>query len=215
MSKVIGIVQLKGGAGRSTVATNLAAVLARTHKTALVDCDIPQGTSASWYSVREQENKAGELTLETAQGHQELLAVLDKLESYEYVILDAPPRIAEVTRVILMVSDLLLVPLGASAVEIWATTDLLDTIEEARKDNPNLEARIVWNKYRGYTKSAQELTKAVKKELEIPALKTRLGFRVAYSEALARGLAGDEWTDKNAKAEVQALVSEVQKLLGR
>ena len=213
MSKVIGIVQLKGGAGRSTVATNLAAVLARTHKTALVDCDIPQGTSASWYSVREQENKAGELTLETAQGHQELLAVLDKLESYEYVILDAPPRIAEVTRVILMVSDLLLVPLGASAAEIWATTDLLDTIEEAEKERPQILTRIVWNKYRGYTKSAQELTKAVKKELKVPALVTRLGYRVAYSEALARGLSAAEWSDKSAREEVQALGKEVARLL--
>jgi len=213
MSKVIGVVQLKGGAGRSTVATNLAAELARSHKTALVDCDIPQGTCASWYSVREQENKAGELTLETAQGHQELLAVLDKLESYEYVILDAPPRIAEVTRAILMVSDLLLVPLGASAAEIWATTDLLDTIEEAEKERPQILTRIVWNKYRGYTKSAQELTKAVRKELKVPALVTRLGYRVAYSEALARGLSAAEWGDKNAREEVLALSREVQKLL--
>lgn len=213
MSKVIGIVQLKGGAGRSTIATNLAAVLSRKHKTALIDCDIPQGTSASWYAVREAESRADKLTLATAQSHTELVATIDRLEGHDYIVLDAPPRIAEVTRVILMVSDLLLVPLGASAAEIWATTDLLETIEEAKRDNPNLDARIVWNKYRSYTKSAKELTKAVKQELEIPSLKTRFGYRVAYSEVLARGLAGDEWSDKNAKTEVQALGSEVLRLL--
>lgn len=213
MSKVIGIVQLKGGAGRSTVATNLAAVLARKHSVTLVDCDVPQGTSASWYSLREAEERQGELQLETAQGHQELLSVLDKAESSDFVVLDAPPRIAEVTRVILMVSDLLLIPLGASAAEVWATTDLLDTIEEAEKERPEIQTRIIWNKFRAYTKSAQELSKAVKKELKVPALMTKLGMRVAYSEALARGLAADEWGDKNARDEVQALAREVQRLL--
>lgn len=211
MSKVIGIVQLKGGAGRSTVATNLAAVLAKQNTVTLVDCDVPQGTSASWYSLREAEGRQGSLELQTAQRYQELLSVLDKAES-DYIVLDAPPRIAEVTRAILMISDLLLIPLGASAAEVWATTDLLDTIEEAEAERP-IQSRIVWNKFRAYTRSAQELSQGVKKELSIPALKTKLGMRVAYSEALARGLSADEWSDQNARAEVEALGREVQRLL--
>lgn len=213
MAKIIGVVQLKGGAGRSTVATNLAAVLARKHNTVLVDCDMPQGTSASWYAVREADKGEQKLRLETVEKHRELVGTLDRLDSYDFIVLDAPPRIAEVTRVVLMVSDLLLIPLGASAAEIWATTDLLDTIEQAKQERPDLKARIVWNKYRAYTRSAQELSAAVKKELKQAALSTRLGYRVAYSEALARGLAGDEWPDKSAKAEVQAFAREVERLL--
>ena len=53
----------------------------------------------------------------------------------------------------------------------------------------------------------------MKKELKAPALKHTLGYRVAYSEALARGLSGDEWTDRNAKEELQQLMAEVEKLL--
>ena len=45
--KTIGIVQVKGGAGRSTVATTIAGELAKGATVALVDCDQPQGTSAS------------------------------------------------------------------------------------------------------------------------------------------------------------------------
>ena len=214
MTKIIGVVQLKGGAGRSTVATNLAASLSKKATTALVDCDMPQGTSASWYAVREAQRGVQGLSLHTVETARDLVSTIQDLD-HDFAVIDAPPRVAEVTRAILMLSDLLLIPLGASAAEIWATTDLLDTIEEAKEQRPDLNARIVWNKYRGYTRSAQELTQAVKQELKVPTLKTRLGYRVAYSEALARGLAGDEWPDKNAKQEVIALATEVERLLRR
>jgi chromosome partitioning protein len=213
MTKIIGIVQLKGGAGRSTIATNLAAALSRKGTTAIIDCDIPQGTTASWYALREAEGKADNLTLATAGNHVELLTEIEKLEDQKYIVLDAPPRIAEITRAILMLADLLLIPLTPSAAEIWATTDLLETIEEARQQRPELKARIVWNKYRQQTRSAQELSAAVKQEIKTPALKSHLGHRVGYSEALARGLAGDEWPDKNIKAEIQALTTEIEKLM--
>lgn len=213
MTKIIGIVQLKGGAGRSTIATNLAAVLSRKGTTAIIDCDIPQGTTASWYALREAEGKADNLTLGTAGSHIQLLTEIEKLEDHKYIVLDAPPRIAEMTRAILMMADLLLIPLTPSAAEIWATTDLLQTIEEARQQRPDLEARIVWNKYRQQTRSAQELSAAVKQEIKTQALQSHLGHRVGYSEALARGLAGDEWPDKNTKAEIQALTSEIERIM--
>lgn len=215
MAKIIGIVQLKGGAGRSTIATNLAATLSRKGATALIDCDMPQGTSASWYALREAEGRTEGLTLATVDNHRDLVSTIEQLDSHDYLVLDAPPRIAEVTRAILMVADLLLIPLGPSAADIWATTDLLDTIEEAREQRPDLTTRIVWNKFRGYTRSAQELSSAVKSELKMPALKTRLGYRVAYSEVLARGLAGDEWPDHSSRDETQALGVEVIRLLKR
>ncbi|MCB1997034.1 MAG: ParA family protein, partial [Rhodoferax sp.] len=50
MAKILGVIQVKGGAGRSTVATNLAGELAKIGRTVLIDCDMPQGTSASWYA---------------------------------------------------------------------------------------------------------------------------------------------------------------------
>ena len=54
MTKIIGVIQVKGGAGRSTISTNLAGELSRQGKTVLIDCDMPQGTSASWFVVRQQ-----------------------------------------------------------------------------------------------------------------------------------------------------------------
>ena len=80
-AKTIGIIQVKGGAGRSTVSTNLAGELSKLGKTVLIDCDMPQGTAASWYSVREQAGKASNLVADTATNHRELVA---KVEQYQY-----------------------------------------------------------------------------------------------------------------------------------
>jgi len=210
--KVISLVQQKGGAGRSTLATNIAGILSKAHDVTLIDCDVPQGTTASWYAIRKEDNHPGNLNVLTADSYTSLVNQVHGLTT-EYLILDAPPRVEEITRAILMLSDLLLIPLGASAAEIWATTDLLDTIQDAEKKHKGLITRIVWNRYRGYTKSAQELSKAVNTGLPVKSCKTKLGYRVAYAEALGRGLTVAEWGNMTAKSEIVALTAEIVRLL--
>jgi len=214
LAQIVGIIQVKGGVGRSTIATNLAAVFSINQPTALIDCDLPQGTSASWYAVRQAEVPSANLTLATAGDFRELVGLAEELSrEHRYLIIDAPPRIAEMTRAIIAMSTLSLVPLGASAAEIWSTTDLLQTINEARNYRADIDARIVWNRYRGNTREALEVSEAASKELGLKELSARLGYRVAYSEALARGLSVDEWLDKNAHSEILALAAEVRSIL--
>jgi len=210
--KVISLVQQKGGAGRSTIATNIAGILSKAHDVTLIDCDIPQGSSASWFAVRSEDDHPGNLQVLTADSYTSLVNQVQGL-STDYLILDAPPRVEEITRAIFMLSDLLLVPLGASAIEVWATTDLLDTIENAKKKHKGLITRIVWNRYRGYTKSAQEISKAVNTGLPVKSCKSTLGYRVAYSDALSRGLTAAEWGSTAARLEIVALTAEIVKLL--
>jgi len=210
--KIISIVQVKGGSGRSTVSTNLAATLSKQSTTALLDADIPQGTSASWYALRSADNKANNLMIATASDHKEMVEQIQTLSSRaDYIVLDAPPRIAEITRAMLMLADLIIIPVGATAPELWATADLLETIAEAQNSRPQLAYRLLWNKYRTSTRSAKELSGEV--ELEAPALSTRLGFRVAYSDALANGLSVTEYRDRKAKQEVTDLTDEIITIL--
>ncbi len=214
MTQIVGIIQVKGGVGRSTIATNLAAAFSLAKPTALIDCDLPQGTSASWYAVRKSEAPPTNLTLATARDYRELIATAKELSrDHRYIVIDAPPRIAEMTRAIIVMSSLCLVPLGASAAEIWSTADLLRTIEAARAYRAGIDVRIVWNRFRARTREAADLSEAARKELGLSELATRLGYRVAYSEALARGLSADEWLDRTAHAEVRALAEEVREIL--
>ena len=217
MAKIIGVIQVKGGAGRSTVATNLAGELAKIGRTVLIDGDMPQGTSASWYAIREQAGRAGgtdtNLMADTAADHRELIA---KVEQYkpdaDYIVLDGPPRIAEMTRAIVVLADLCLVPVGASVAEIWATADVLAIIEQAKKVRA-IDARMIWTRHRSFTNLAKELTEQATAELGLPILKTSLALRVAYPEALGAGLTVAELPDQNARIELRFLIAEIKRIL--
>jgi chromosome partitioning protein len=210
--KIISIINLKGGCGRSTLATNLAGELAKTASTLLFDCDVPQCTSASWYALRDRSDRSKNLTIDTASTHQELIEKLSNCLDAEFLIIDSPPRLAEMARAMIVVSDLVLIPIATSAAEIWATSDMMNLVEEAKKVRP-IEARMVWARHRENTRLAKELVEEIKNVLTIPLLKTSMGLRVAYQEALGLGLTGTETGDRTAKKEVINLVDEIKKIL--
>lgn len=209
MAKIISLIQVKGGAGKSTIATNLVGLIEQKKKVTLIDCDLPQATSASWSAIRN-----GRFTTVIAEDHLQLAKLVEEInEKNDFIVIDAPPRMAEITKVALILSDLSLIPLGASAAEIWATSDLLKMVVAARTHKPSVNVRIIWNRFRAATRSAQELSDAAHKELHLKELKTRLGYRVAYQEALARGMTVTEWNDKIAKVEMISLAKEIEKIL--
>lgn len=214
MTRVIGLVQVKGGVGRSTVATTLAGELTRTGTVALIDADMPQGTSASWAALRMKDRPDdNRLTAEEVEGHRDLVAKVERLRGRaDYIVIDGPPRIAEVTRAILALSDLALIPVGASPAEVWATTDMVPLVHEVQKVH-KVPVRILWTRFRAYTRLAQDLAAEADKALGLSALRTTLGFRVAYAEALGQGMTAAELPDANARDEVGALVSEVRRMV--
>lgn len=218
MAKIIGVTGLKGGAGRTTVAVNLAASLSARGPTLLVDCDLPQGSASSWHTVRQETRPGDALELATAQTHDDLLEVIEtQAANYRYVILDTPPRVAETTRAAMLLSNLLLIPMAPTAMEAWALQDVLDVLNEAAATRPTIkrDTRILWTRYRGRTKSAGEISAAVRADGDLRELKTRLGFRVAYPDAVEHGLGASEWHDQAARDEARRLCDEVAALLRR
>lgn len=212
-TKTIGVVQVKGGAGRSTLATTLAGEFAKVGKAALIDCDMPQGTSSSWASLRQAALGSSVLGAFTASNHRDLVTLSGRLAgTIEWAVLDGGPRIAETTRAILALSDLVLVPVGASPAEIWATSDVIPLIEEARKVRP-VDARLVWTRFRAHTRLAMDLETQAGKELGLKPLRSKLGFRVAYAEALGDGSTAAEMGDALAREEVEALLGEIRRIL--
>jgi chromosome partitioning protein len=181
--RIITIAQQKGGSGKTTLAVTLATAFLEMGKTvALLDTD-PQGSLGKWFMKRMDdhgENPKLLLSTATAWGiSYELRSLSDKAD---VVIVDTPPKADSDLRPALRAADLILVPLSASHVDIWATQDVLDLADRAGK-----RACIVMNRTRSGTRLGVEVEEAVR-EMDADILEAKLGNRIAFAESLGQGL---------------------------
>jgi len=203
--RIITVAQQKGGSGKTTIAVNLAVALRRRgHSIALLDTD-PQGSMGRWFLERLDrlgEDEALEFGTSSAWGASYESEKLKK--RFDFVIIDTPPKIDSDLRPALRVADLVLVPVSASHVDLWATEGVLDLARREKCD-----ALIVLNRTRPNTRLAAEIaTRAT--ELGAEVATAQLANRVIYAETLGMGLgASDNGRNPAARDEVGVLTDEV------
>ena len=188
-------------------AVNLAAEFLRRDMTvALLDTD-PQGSLGRWFMTRrERLGEAGlEFSTSSAWGVSYECEKLKK--SVDVVIVDTPPKVDADLRPALREADLVLIPVAASHVDLWATDGVLDLAARERKS-----AWIVLNRPRAGTRLGDEVAAAAA-ELTAGVAASQLAARVVYAETLGQGLGAVEAGHRAARAEVAALADEVMRLL--
>lgn len=216
--KTIALCQLKGGSGRSTIATNLSSILSQEASVLLLDCDTPQYSAKAWFSARKGgEPQKGRLDCITVDSVENLQSILTKASEsgVDYVVIDGAPRIAKILRASLLFADLALIPIGSSVNDVWATQDLKPILEEAKKIRPSLQIRAVWNRVKPSTKIAGYLSEALPSVFPFPVLKSRFSDRVAFMEAFFFGVSAVELASAPpaAKREARSLATEVKSIL--
>jgi chromosome partitioning protein len=205
---IITIANMKGGVGKTTVSTCLAACFLRGGaKTVLVDAD-PQGSSASWTAAgRANGREMPECVQLDAEGLDRELRQLAKDNAV--VIVDAPPRLAKETRTALVDADVVLLPTTPGAFDIWALQDTLKLLEKAPE---GLRPFVVPNRT-DHTTMAELMQKSLPK-LGVPVLGRGLGNRVAFREAALAGACVVDYAPGSAAAdEMTALYRAVKKLV--
>ncbi len=213
-AKVIAIAQAKGGVGKSTLCANLATTYSDVANTLLVDCDPPQNSILAWYGVREEVYEETGLTVTSASKPAELLNLLEKeKDNYDVILLDGPPHINPMTRTMVGVASMVLVPMAPSPVEIWSFEQMDQLMDEAKKINAKCESRICWTRVRTRVRSSEYLIEDVRKASHIKPMSVQLTQRVAYVDSFAEGASVYEWPDTVARAEIWSLFSAVQRLL--
>jgi chromosome partitioning protein len=207
MGQVITIAQQKGGSGKTTLAVNLAVHFARQgQKVALLDTD-PQGSLGRWFLMR-RDRFGGEAGMDLATASAWGVAYeCEKLrKTHDVVIVDTPPKADADLRPALREADLVLIPVAASHLDLWATDGVLDLI--ARESRPGL---VVLNRAKAGTRLAVEIASAAGQLAKVAD--ARLGQRVVFAETMGHGLGAVEAGKSAASAEVVALASEVQAAL--
>jgi chromosome partitioning protein len=205
---IVGVLNQKGGVGKTTVAINLAAAYARQgRRVLLVDAD-PQGSSMAWSAAR------GELPpLFPVTGGAKPTLHKDMPElarDYEMVVIDGAPRVNELGRSAIMASDLVLIPVQPSPYDVWASAEIVQLVREAQQFKENLKVAFVVNRKIANTAIGRDVANALA-EFDVPVLPVALHQRVIFAESAAQGLAVCEVApNSDAAREIAALVDTIE-----
>jgi len=203
---IVSFLNQKGGVGKTTLAINVAAVLARhKHRVLLVDAD-PQGSALDWAAARTGEPLFSVAGLPRASIHKELPALA---QGYDVVIIDGPPRVYDVARSAIMASDLVLIPVQPSPYDVWAAKEIVDLMNEASVFKPSLKSAFAINRKIVNTALGRDVVDALS-DYPIPVLKAAICQRVVLAESAALGQTVFETAPGHpAGKEVVCLVREI------
>lgn len=127
----IAVLNQKGGAGKTTLATNIAACgHLEGRRTLLIDAD-KQGSAYDWYSARADGSRLLGLSVIKADKAISLPKFRELVSGYDLVVIDGPPRLGDITRAAAVASDVVLIPARPGAYDSWAVIETLDALDAA------------------------------------------------------------------------------------
>lgn len=197
---------IKGGCGKSLIATNLTVMRAKWgRKVLLVDAD-EQGTAGDWADHRSSlgvETLWTTIRLKAAAVRTE---VKKMMRDYDDIIIDCGGRDTASLRAALTVADIFLVPFQPKSFDIWTSEKVAGLVAEATSLNENLKSYAVINCALSRGSDNEDAKKILSKVEGLRLLPMTVGMRKAFSNATAEGLGVIEMRhDKKALAEITAL----------
>ena len=202
---IIGILNQKGGVGKTTLSVNIAAALALAGKSVLlIDAD-PQGSALDWSAMREAAPLFTVIGLPRATVHKEIKALS---KGYEFVIIDGPPRVSEIARSAMMASDLILIPIQPSPYDVWAADEVVKLVADAVVFKEKLKSCFVINRKIANTAIGRDVNIALS-NYPLDVLTSSVTQRIVFAEAAAQGRSVFELNDSKAAAEIQSLCAEL------
>lgn len=185
---IISVIQQKGGVGKTTLAVHLSHMIADLRpkwRVVVADAD-PQGSAINWVERGEQAGQSqitAQRIAEDGDGRG-LRNELEKLAA-DVVVIDLPPAIESISLRAALYADIMLVPVGASPLDIEAAKAAVNVCQEAQSIDSRKRMLLVPSRIRSGTASARELRPVLEQWGEVS--RATLSLRVAYSDAALSG----------------------------
>lgn len=205
---VIAILNPKGGSGKTTLATNLAAhYLRQQRRVLLIDAD-QQASAREWHAARDDEG----LPLVALDTEASLRNVRQVAGSYEMAIIDGAAKLEKLLGPAIAQADAILIPVTPSPYDIWAVADLVELIK-ARQEvtNGRPRAAFVISRAIKNTRLSREVVEAAL-EHGLPIFAAGTTQRQGYAATAADGHSVVDGGHPDAAAEIEAIAAELDHL---
>lgn len=127
---VVSLVNQKGGCGKSTTAVHFVYYLNKTKKkVCLIDSDAQQSSSKWLLSIENIK-----IPTFAILNPEELFELIEELKKeFDYIIVDGPGSLSEITKTILDCSDLSLIPCQPSGLDLSSSDGFLRIVRQRQK----------------------------------------------------------------------------------
>lgn len=204
--KIIALMNEKGGSGKSTIATNMATALHRRgQRVVLVDAD-PQGTARDW---RAASPEGADLPPVVALDRPQMLESIKTLNA-DVVVIDTAAKAEAMAANAVRIANIALVVIQPSGADVWASAATVKLLKQKQDVGGQIDAAFIVNRTSGTTKLSKLIKEGEWNEYGFDQLDATLGNRVSYAQALTDGVSVFDLHDANAKAEVMAIIKELE-----
>lgn len=199
---------VKGGSGKTTIATNLAVLRSADNKRVLL-IDADEQKSASQFAAQ-RDGLGIETKWSTIQlGGKELHIQVKRLKpDFDDIIIDVGGRATTSQRSALLIADLFLMPFNPASYDIWTVGEVKMMIQEMKTVNSKLHAIAFINRADPKGSENQEAIEILQECKDFECLSMTIGNRKAFRTSSGEGISVTEMKvpeAKKAASEMRAL----------
>lgn len=205
---------VKGGSGKSTIATNLSVALSHfRHDVLLVDTD-GQQTSFNWHQRRVQDTNNKPVVHCERQSGTVIDAVRDKASRYQDIVIDAGGYDSVELRSALMIADTIVAPVRPSQADLETFGKLSELITNAnamRQDDARVLVAVSMAPTHHLVTEDEEAREFLSEYTNFDVAKQAIHDRKVYRDAMYEGKGVLEFQNEAAMLEIATLAKDIIK----